>query len=49
LAKAIFSINFILTALNVEALIMAINDLWYLFVFAWGIVSAWAVISGLQG
>jgi hypothetical protein len=27
---------------------MAINDLWYLFIFAWGITSAWAVVSGLR-
>lgn len=28
---------------------MTINDLWYLFCFVWGLVSAWAVISGLKG
>jgi hypothetical protein len=23
-------------------------QLWYVFVFAWGLVSAWAVVSGLS-
>jgi hypothetical protein len=25
-----------------------ISQLWYLFIFAWGIASAWAVVSGFQ-
>jgi len=27
---------------------MTINQLWYLFMFAWGLVSAWAVITGIS-
>lgn len=27
---------------------MTINDLWYLFIFAWGIVCGWAVVNGLK-
>lgn len=27
---------------------MTTNDLWYLLIFAWGLVSGWAVISGLK-
>lgn len=27
---------------------MATNDLWYLFIFAWGNIAAWAVITGLK-
>lgn len=27
---------------------MSINDLWYLFIFAWGIVSGLAVVAGLK-
>lgn len=27
---------------------MTINELWYLFMFAFGIVSGWAVVSGLK-
>jgi len=28
---------------------MTANDLWYLFMFVWGLISAWAVIEGLKG
>lgn len=27
---------------------MTINQLWYLFIFAWGIVCGWAVIKGIS-
>jgi hypothetical protein len=27
---------------------MTINDLWYLMVFAWGIVCGWAVVKGIS-
>ncbi|TWC72012.1 hypothetical protein FB597_101997 [Herbaspirillum sp. SJZ099] len=28
---------------------MVYSNLWYLFVFAWGIVCAWATVAGLEG
>jgi hypothetical protein len=28
--------------------VMTVNDLWYLFIFAWGLISAWAVVEGLK-
>jgi len=28
---------------------MDYSNLWYLFVFGWGIVCAWAVVVGLEG
>ena len=28
---------------------MSSNDLWYVFIFAWGAVSGWAVVVGLGG
>jgi hypothetical protein len=27
---------------------MTDTQLWYIFIFAWGLVSAWAVIVGLE-
>ena len=27
---------------------MTINELWYLMMFAWGITSGWAVVSGFK-
>lgn len=29
-------------------LIMTINQLWYLLIFAWGILCGWAVIQGMR-
>lgn len=28
---------------------MTVDQAWYLAMFVWGLVSAWAVISGLEG
>ncbi len=28
---------------------MATNDAWYLLMFVWGLISAWAVVTGLDG
>jgi hypothetical protein len=27
---------------------MAVNELWYLFAFAWGLTCGWAVVKGLS-
>jgi hypothetical protein len=27
---------------------MTINDLWYLMMFAWGMVCGWAVVKGID-
>jgi hypothetical protein len=33
---------------KIKGLLMLVNDIWYLFIFAWGITCAWALIKGLE-
>ena len=33
---------------EIEGPVMTSTQLWYLFVFAWGIACAWALVKGLE-